>query len=212
MAHHILVLDDEPLTRVSVSAALEARDGYTVVCQASTATQALEFSASNRVDVALLDIYLGPGPHGIDVAWELRRMKPTVGIVFLTSIKDPRVLGHDYRGAPSGSLYLEKAQISSVDGLYVTVDHARATAMSGSAKMRPPSKLPFTTHQLHILKLVSQGLSNAEIAAELRVSDKAIEATISRLSRGLGLTETTGGNRRVHIVRTYLASIGMTLP
>ena len=144
MTPHVLVLDDDPLTRVSVAAALGAREGVTVVCEASTASQGVNFVKDNRVDVAFLDIYLGPGPTGIDVAWALRQIHPAIGIVFLTSLTDPRILGEGYRGVPKGSVYLVKSEVTSVADIVATINQARnfLSAPNGAKSALPPT--PFT--------------------------------------------------------------------
>lgn len=212
MTHHVLVLEDEPLTRVSLAGALGAHDGVDVVCQTATASEAIGFASSNRVDVAFLDIYLGAGPTGIDVAWELRKVNPVVGIVFLTSLNDPRILGDDYRGVPPGSVYLVKSDITSLADVVGTIDQARNFLAERKLATKQLSPTPFTPRQIAILREVSEGKSNAEIAKNLSLSEKAVEATISRLSKTLGLPDSPGVNRRVHIVRTYLQAMGLTLP
>jgi DNA-binding NarL/FixJ family response regulator len=208
----VLVLDDEPLTRVALAGVLDSQDDITVVCQASAAAEAVAYATSHRVDVAFLDIYLGPGPNGIDVAWALRQANPAVGIVFLTSLTDPRILGDDYRGVPKGSVYLVKSDIESVSHIISTIDMARGFLSAGGKKGDSLPPTPFTPHQIQILRLISEGLSNQEIAKQLVISEKAVEATISRLSKALKLPDTPGVNRRVHIVRTYLNAMGLTLP
>lgn len=208
----MLVLDDEPLTRVALAGTLDSREGITVVCQSGTAAEAVEYATAHRVDVAFLDIYLGPGPTGIDVAWALRQANPAVGIVFLTSLTDPRILGDEYRGVPKGSVYLVKSEVDSVADLVTTIDLARGFLSPGGKKGDALPPTPFTPHQIQILRLISEGLSNQEIAKQLVISEKAVEATISRLSKTLKLPNTPGVNRRVHIVRTYLKAMGLALP
>ena len=103
----VLVVEDDDFTRNLLISALRSQD-CDVVLESASATYALKTASRMRIDVAVLDLNLGRGPTGLDLALGLRRNIPEIGILFLTSYKDPRLLGNSTQLAPHGSVYLEK--------------------------------------------------------------------------------------------------------
>lgn len=87
----ILIVEDDNFARMALTETL-TRHGMRVVGACSTAAQALKIHREKRPRAALLDLDLGRGPTGIDAAAAMRRDNPAVGIVFLTSYRDPRLV------------------------------------------------------------------------------------------------------------------------
>jgi DNA-binding response OmpR family regulator len=86
----VLVVEDEPLVRALLTSLLEA-DGFQIK-SASNASEARSATKDFDPRVAILDIELGDGPSGIDLAHILRLQFPQIGLVFLTHIPEPRVV------------------------------------------------------------------------------------------------------------------------
>ena len=84
-----LVVEDDGLTRTSVAAALRLQ-GLDVVGEADSASTAVQIAREKNPDVAVLDLDLGSGPNGGDIAIALRRLNPAIGIVVLTTYDSPR--------------------------------------------------------------------------------------------------------------------------
>ena len=97
------IVEDDALLRATLVHSLSSRDDFRVVSASGTAEDILESAQSEGLDVALLDVHLGVGPTGFDVAKSLRRSLPAVGIVFLSSVKDPRLLGQKPHLTSAGS-------------------------------------------------------------------------------------------------------------
>ena len=125
MSYRLGLLEDEDLTRLTLSTALQAL-GHQVVLQDSDVGRFLAKSSTASLDAVLLDLHLGSGPTGFDVALELRRQNPTVGIVFLTSFQDPRLLNPKLGDLPEGSVYLVKGEIKEI----AVLDGAVASALA----------------------------------------------------------------------------------
>lgn len=204
----VLIVEDERFTRTMLSTSVTAL-GFEVVASASTAATALEAVRAEQVDVALLDLDLGPGPSGIDVAYALRAADADLGLVFLTSFSDPRIKDPRERPLPSGSLFLVKSQLDDVTALREALLLARRRPRQGTN--RPTRAGGLTVHQMAVLREVAQGRTNAEIAAEFEVSDKAVERTIQRIADALAI-ERSSGNTRVLLTRAYAQLSGKPLP
>lgn len=203
-----LVIEDDDLMRVSLVAAL-ASAGVEVVASAKTSDEALELAHTHFPQVALVDLHLGRGPTGVDVAHELRKNDPRIGIVFLTSFEDPRLIA-ETKPLPQGSQYLLKKDVGSIDEIVVAI-----TASLEGKNRRISTELPsnmsqLSDVQLETLRLVAQGLSNTEIARRRQVTEKSIEASITRLLKSLNIPRDEGSNQRVQLARLYFESQGLS--
>lgn len=204
-----LILEDDDLTRVSIAAALAAAD-VTVVGHAKTSAEAIEIAHRFFPNVALLDLHLGRGPSGVDVAHELRKISPAIGIVFLTTFADPRLV-REHRALPEGSQYLVKRDVAGIEHITAAI----AASMLGANRRLTPKRVgdisQLSDVQLATLKLVAQGLSNAEIAHQRNVTEKSVEALISRLAKALNIAQSEKVNQRVQLARKYFESFGQAI-
>lgn len=207
MGLRALVVEDDAFTRLSLVAALE-QQGVTVVAQAANVADALAEVKSKPTSVALLDLHLGNGPTGVDLAQALRRKDPKIGIVFLTSYDDPRLLHSSMPPLPAGSQYLTKQSITDMDVLLHAINDSLSTKRS-AAKQHIPAFGNLSDVQIETLRLVAQGLSNAEIARRRFVKPKSVELTISRVAKALGITQDSSQNQRVHIAKVYFRALGV---
>ena len=87
----VLLVDDDEFTRFLLVRAL-ASFGYDEAVACDGAPAAVVAAETLRPHVAILDLDLGPGPSGIDLAHALRRKQPDLAIILLTSFEDPRLL------------------------------------------------------------------------------------------------------------------------
>ena len=203
------LVEDDSLLRATLTGALDARDDVEVVVSSPTGSSLMARLADTELDVIVVDVHLGSGPNGFDVAAMARRVRPSIGVLFLSSIKDPRLLGYNPESLPQGAQYVLKSQVTDISELVQCMREAHERA----GDLRGPSlpKSPFTPTQLEILRLVAEGKSNATIAKERFVSERAVEMAVSRLAKHLGLKENPGVNQRVHIAATFFREMGWVL-
>jgi two-component SAPR family response regulator len=91
--------------------------GLNIVYDTAFVKDGIEFAKKNRPDVAVLDYNLGKGPNGIDLAKQLRRIQPEIGIVLLTAFLNPAELDSKISQLPAGSRYLVKHSVSDIQVL-----------------------------------------------------------------------------------------------
>lgn len=205
----LILVEDDAFTRATLGDALAAQN-FTVCARVATAAEALKAQKDFDPQVAVLDLDLGIGPTGIDVAIALRKKNPKLGLVFLTTYKDPRLIESNMPSMPEGSIYLSKREIASTSAL------AQQIAI---AMMRPLAKRTFpwsknsdlstlTEVQIEIMKEIAKGLSTSEIARSRGISEQAVDKTISRISKQLNIPKNAETNQRVQIVRAYFESKG----
>jgi DNA-binding NarL/FixJ family response regulator len=202
-----LVVEDDGLTRTSVAAALRLQ-GLDVVGEADSASTAVQIAREKNPDVAVLDLDLGSGPNGGDIAIALRRLNPAIGIVVLTTYDSPRLLSIEAPELPLRTVFLRKRDVHSVDDLMAAVRTAMEPRNRGVVHT-PGMADSFTDPQLQIMRAVADGLTNAEIARRRDVSERAVEQMMRRIAQKLELPgEQSSFNQRVQITRAYLEMTG----
>lgn len=209
MANRVLILEDDTLTRLSLVTAVR-HFGYDVVIEEPKAADALSRALITKPDLAILDLHLGPGPTGIDVAVSLRKQNPRIGIVFLTSYDDPRLLNPNLPSVPTGAHYLTKSSIEKISTLKEVLEDAILGHLPNEAA-RSSTFINMTDTQIETLRLVALGHTNSEIARMRFVKEKSVEVTISRLAKQLGLAMSPTINQRVSLAKAYFRSIGSNL-
>lgn len=204
MTVRVLLVEDDAFTRTTLASALRAHD-IQVVAVADGVESAMEAARMHPFDVAVLDLDLGAGPTGIDLAHGLRRLRPEVGIVMLTSFSDPRLLTSSLADLPIGSAYVVKQSLHSMELLTTAIEAAVGRRGSG-VPADPVSGL--TQSQVETLRLLSCGLSNAEIARVRVVTEKSVEQAIARTAKRLGISASPSVNQRVALAREYFQLTG----
>lgn len=201
-----MIVEDDNFLLLAISEMLKS-NGFEA-SSFSDAVTALKWASTNPLDVAILDLHLGEGPTGLDLAWELRKMHPRSGLVFLTSFSDPKLLNTNLPKLPKGSIYLRKSDLRNsiqlIDAIEKSLD---AKSQKEAASNSPLASL--TGSQIETLKLVALGYSNSEIAKRRFVTEKSVEQTITRASKALGLVSNLGGNQRVNLAKTFFEETGL---
>lgn len=206
MSLRCLVVDDDDFTRVTLQAALKS-EGFEVVAAVGRAEDAMAVARSERIDAATIDLDLGPGPTGIDLAHGIRRLQPTAGIVILTSFSDPRLLASSTSQLPSRTTYVVKQALTQIEILSEAI---RGTTTDHEPAQEQPSTVPLSDPQIETLRLLAYGLSNDQIAKARFVSRKSVEQTIRRIAVALGADDQDGNNLRVTLAREYFRLTGAT--
>lgn len=201
----VLIVEDDSLTRSTMAAALTAC-GLTIAGEASTATSALRIFTEVGADVALIDLDLGSGPTGIDLAVELRNRNPSVGLIILTSFDDPRLLNASLPEIPPGTIYLRKKQVSSITDVQEAIKNAQRMpgSLANTSEIRSHD---LTDSNFSLLRDIARGLTNSQIAEARSISVSAVEKSIRRLAKSLGISESTG-NQRALLIQSYLRMSG----
>ena len=187
--------------------------GVQVLAKCSSAVEALEQISRLSPNLIIVDLHLGTGPTGLDVATEVRRSAPKTGVIILTSYEDPRILDPNLPEIPFGSVYLNKRNVNDInvliDAMNSAIDHKSWKAHSKLLNRSPDSISSLSNSQLETLRLMAQGLSNSEIAKRKFVTEKSVETSIARLAKAMGLKADPSINQRVHLAKVYFRALGI---
>jgi len=206
----ILLVEDDSFLRATLSSLFTSK-GFSVVGAVETADEALVIQSLHNPEVLVTDLDLGPGPNGIDIATALRNQNPNIGVIFLTSFSDPRLSDPRSAPLPKGAMYFTKSKVSDAAVLLSAVLQVKHRPHLGVTTRRPEPS-PLTETQIDILRLVSEGQTTASIAKERKVSEKSVEAALSRTYSALGLERSPGLNPRVQLTRAYFRLAGKKPP
>lgn len=185
----VAIVDDHPMFRMGLAAALREMNGIEFVGEAERADQVATLVADASPAVMLLDLHL-PDGSGLDVAGWLARYHPDVRVVILTMSEDLEpaltALGLGVRGylvKGAGPERVEHA-IRTVASGDVVIDLALVKAGSDLVDARALPKRPFpqlTDREFHVLELIAAGLDNTTIANNLVVSPKTVRNHVSNV-------------------------------
>jgi len=205
-----MVVEDDGFTRMLLCTQL--RDlGHKVIGYCASASEGISIAKRADPQVAIIDLELGRGPTGMDLAYAVRREVPSVGILILSTYLDSRLIGDD-RPLPPGAVYLVKRAIQlpqTLDAAIRTAWEHESLAEDRSGSARSSVRLPrIRGGQLEILRLVAEGYSNGEIARRRTLTEAAVGKAISRLCGQLGITAAPSDNQRVLIAQAYFRLAG----
>ena len=208
----VVLVEDDDFTRGLLSTSLAAQ-GLIIIGSAANASEGLKLILDLLPDAALLDLNLGKGPNGLDLAATVRQRAPQVGIVMLTSIEDPRLLGPNLSQAPAGVEFLIKREMGDINNVVVALENAKRAAVTPLGSRARAAGVPrvkeFTDSQIETMRLVSLGHTNSQIASRRAVSEKSVEQMISRIFSQMSLPVIPEGqNQRVSISRLYYRLMG----
>ena len=202
MSIRVLVVDDQALVRAGFRMILEAEPDVLVSGEAADGEQALAMAADSRPDVVLMDVRM-PGMDGIEATRRLLadQSGPPVRVIMLTTFDMDEYVYDALRAGASGFLLKDVPPEQLVDGIRSVVcgDSLLAPAITRKrieaylerppSRPAPPALTALTPREREILELLARGLTNAEIAAGLVVSETTVKTHVARVLMKLGLRD-----------------------
>jgi two-component system, NarL family, nitrate/nitrite response regulator NarL len=201
------IVEDNDLLRLSLGTSL-AQENFEIVFSVSTALEALELIETAKIDVLIADLHLGETINGIDVSLLWQKAHPDLGVLYLTSYEDPRLIsGGKSPVMADNSVYVTKSSISEIDQLVQAINSSlEKKGAPKNARTGPLAKL--TDVQMETLSLLALGHSNKEIARIRGINEESVAISLNRISKALGLPAQMDRNQRVHLARVVLRGQG----
>lgn len=199
----VLVVDDHPVVREGLRAFLATRDGITVVGEAGDGEAAVSAAARLRPDVVLMDLLM-PGMDGLEAIRRIRQADESARILVLTSFSSADQVVPALRHGAAGYL-LKDAGPGDVEAAIRAVHRGEGrldpqVTATVLAEISHPATTPnapeaalasLTPREREVLGLLGRGLSNAQLARELVVSEKTVKTHVSSILAKLRLADRT---------------------
>ncbi len=162
-------------------------------------------------DAVVIDIDLGDGPTGLDLALRLQIEHPDVATIFLTKYPDPSAAGQGDVRVPPGSVYLDKDAIFEIPTLVAGIEAALQGEPGGwRHDLHPTGPLAALTRaQREVLHLAALGYTNAAIARRRGTGERAVELLLHSALQSLGVPSRDDLNPRAVAIRTYIELAGV---
>jgi two-component system, NarL family, response regulator NreC len=194
----ILLADDHTLFRQGVKTLLAAESDIEIVGEAANGAEALERAGQSRPDVVLMDIGM-PGPSSFETTRQIRRTRPETKVLFLTMYDDEDYLvegmevgasGYVLKDSPAPQLVAAIRDVSR-GGSYLSPRMLAQLVDDFRTRIKSTDRLPrfatLTPREKEVLKMLAEGNSVKEVACQLNLSVKTVEAHKFNLMRKLDI-------------------------
>jgi DNA-binding NarL/FixJ family response regulator len=198
----VLLCDDQALVRSGFRMILDARDDLEVVGEAEDGVQAIALARKLEPDVILMDVRM-PELDGVEATRRLVTAGSRARVLILTTFDLDEYVYEAIRAGASGFLLKDVQPSQLVDAIRVVAAGEALLAPSVTRRLLdrfvdtlpngdqgpPPGLELLTERELEVLKLLAQGLSNAELAERLFLSETTVKSHISSVLRKLNLRD-----------------------
>ena len=197
MTNNILIVEDHELTRFGLKTAFEASEINGKIFEAESAEKGIELVENNDIALVIMDLGL-PGMDGIEATKKIRDLKKDVKVVILTSHNDEQeVINSLKAGAnaycskeinPKRLIQVVQSVLDGAAWFDPSISHIvlnAAAKIQETEDVKPEKDYGLTSRETQILKLITEGYSNMEIADTLFVSINTTKAHVASILQKL---------------------------
>ena len=187
----LVLADDHAVVRSGLRLLLDSEPDFEVVAEASDVESARRYVRGHHPTVLVLDLNM-PGGSSLGSIPLLREVSPDTAIVVLTMQDEPAFAQHALRAGALGFVLKEAADDELVEALDAALEGRRyLNPQLGARIALQPSRVPAPPHdltkrELQVLKLLARGHTNAEVAEQLFLSVRTVEAHRSHIQHKVG--------------------------
>jgi DNA-binding NarL/FixJ family response regulator len=218
MSVRVLLVDDQALVRSGFRLILETREDLEVVGEAEDGREAVELARRLSPDVILMDVRM-PNVDGVEATRRLAALGSKARVLILTTFDLDEYVYEAIRAGASGFLLKDVRPAQLVEAVRVVAAGEALLAPTVTRRLldhfagqlpgtkRPPELARLTERELEILMLLAEGLSNAELAERLFLSETTVKSHVSSVLRKLELRD-----RVQAVVLAYKAGLAQPHP
>jgi DNA-binding NarL/FixJ family response regulator len=195
----VLLADDQPLVRTGLRMILSVEPDLAIVGEASDGAEAITLCARERPDVVLMDVRM-PGTDGIEATRTITAGHDPPRVLILTTFDPDDVVYDALRAGASGFLLKDASEARLTTAIRVVADGGSLFAPSVTRRLieefarrdpaRPhPSLDVLSEREVEVLRQVARGLSNAEIATTLYVTENTVKTHVARVLMKLAIRD-----------------------
>jgi DNA-binding NarL/FixJ family response regulator len=195
----VVIADDHAVVRSGLRSLLDTADGIAVVGVAADGAEAIELVAALTPDVVLMDLSM-PGIDGVAATAAICQTHPTVAVVVLTSFSEPSrihaaleagAIGYQLKDAAPDEL-IAAVRAAAAGGAPLDPRAARVLLDRRlPATPRTPDATTLSSREQEVLRLVTAGLANRQIARRLGIAERTVKAHLTNIFGRIGVTDRT---------------------
>ncbi len=205
----ILLVDDQTMFRSGMRMLLSSQPDFEVIGEAADGEEALQKCASHKPDVVLMDLRM-PVLDGAAATRRLRAIQPNVRVIVLTTFDEDAAIfdglragaiGYLLKDAPTDKLY--EAIRAAARGETVLQPSVAAKVVAQFTRLSDQAPAwaqalaePLSPRELEILRLLANGATNREIAAQLVLAEGTVKNHVTSILGKLGVTDRTAAAMR----------------
>lgn len=198
----LLIADDHPVFLESLSLLVEKIPGYEVAGKVNNGREVLEYLRHSPVELVLTDIQM-PGMGGIELITEMRRLYPDVPVLLLTMLEDTETVKAALKAGAAG--YVTKSASVDVFSRALNTVASGGTFYSDEVMQRVEESKEvgvdqLTDREVEIIRLISAGLTSAEISKKLFISVNTVDTHRKNIFSKTGVKNAVG---LTHYARKY---------
>jgi DNA-binding NarL/FixJ family response regulator len=217
----VVLAEDSFIVREGIRLLLDSADGIELLATSEDHDELLTAVEEWSPDVVITDIRMPPTrtDEGIRAALEIRERWPEMGVVVLSQYAEPGYVLSLFEHGSAGLAYLLKERVGDLDELVRAVDEVRRNGsvidpkvvdvLVAARSRKVGSKLDrLTAREMEVLEHIAEGQTNAAIARDLYLSERAVEKHTNSIFTKLDLSFEEDVNKRVRAVVLWLAERG----
>ncbi|MBO6584568.1 MAG: response regulator transcription factor [Gracilimonas sp.] len=199
----IAIVDDHQIVRDGIKILIEDEPGFEISFEAENGEQATRLSKEHKPDLIIMDITM-PKMNGIEATEQIKKEQPDVKVLALTMLSEDQHIKKMIKAGASGYILkssgkkeLIKAINTILDGKHYFSDDATQAILQelvepSVSKNREANEVNITERELEVLKLIVNECTNQEIADQLFVSVRTVDAHRRNLLQKTGAKNTAG--------------------
>ncbi len=197
----VIICDDQAIIRDGLELLLKLESDIDVVGLARDGAEAVALAAQKNPDLVLMDLKM-PGVNGVEATRQIRTHHPTVKVLVLTTYDDDEWVFDAIRAGASGYLLKDTPREAVIDAIRGTVEGksfvdplvaGKLLEQVSSKKTQPQSLITdkLTRREVDVLRFLARGLNNADIAAQLHLSEGTVRNHVSAIFAKLNISDRT---------------------
>lgn len=190
----VLVVDDQYIARELFEYYIKSSDRYVLSGSLNSAYLVPEYLKNHDVDLILMDVLMADGSNGLIETEKLKKIYPNVKIIIITSLAEASWLERAKKIGANSFWYKEISKETIIEVMDRTMNGEKVYPDSTpSVKIGLANSNEFTDKELEVLRLMTKGMPNSQIAKKLYVSENTIKTHIQHM------LDKTGCNNRTEL-------------
>ena len=198
MTIRMIVVDDHEVVRCGLRS-IFANEDIEIVAEATSGEEAIQAAISNDVDVVLMDIRM-PSGDGLNALGRIKLEKPDLAVLMLSTYDNPTYVaravalgaaGYVLKGTASEELISAIRTAAAGENAWTREELRRVTGALATPRLAADVEVPLTQRESEVLRQLSLGLTNKEIAQALGISYETVKEHVQHILRKIGVSDRT---------------------